>query len=536
MPTGSIRGRYFFDRGEANRWCRFIEGHLRLTEGEKRGRRFKLQRWQRRIVRRVFGWRRRADGTRRYRRVWLELPRKNGKSEFAAALALALLVLDGEGGAQVYTCAIDKDQAKIVFDKAAVMAASSETVSRKVEVLKTSVYFSRLNGRLMPLSSVVATKHGLSPSAAVYDEVHEMPDGQLIDVVHKGTGARAQPLEIYITTAGLTGQGIAWEMHQYALDVLAGRVVDEELLVMIFAAGEKDDWRDPAVWAKANPSLNVSLKIGYLESECRLAQRSPRAENDFRRFHLNQWTSQAVRWLPMADWDLCSERPGDPGYWQDLRAAMRDGAFRDRRAYAGLDLAKSRDMTALVWYLPADRAGERSILIPRFWLPEEAMTTVSTVQARMYQDWERSGALLFTRGRVTDYDFLIEEIFADVEVVRLQLLGYDPYNAEDLSRRLQDEGVPVMEVRQGIRTMAPPSKDLERRVVGHMLEHGNHPVLRWMADNVTVETDVNNNIMPRKGKNAQKIDGITASILALCAEVAAPGPKTISYEAGGIYA
>ncbi len=537
----STSRKYWFDHKAANKYCRFIEKHLRLTKGKKRGHPFKLERWQRRIVRRLFGWKR-QDGTRRYRRAWIEIPRKNGKSEFAAAIALALLLIDGEGAPEIYCAAVDEEQARVVFERAGIMAATSQSVSKKVEVLQKVIFCEQNTGSLKPLTSKAATKHGRSPSGAIYDEVHEMPNGDLVDVIHKGTAARVQPLEIYITTAGVKGDNFACEHHDYAVEVKQGRIDDDALFVAIFAAEEEDDWRDPEVWFKANPNLGICLEYSYIETECKIAELSPSKENDFRRYHLNQWTSQSVRWLPMLKWDLCSDFPKDKKYWLSLQEQLLAGAFRKRIAFGGLDLAQSSDFTAFVLVMPPMTEAERWVFMPWFWLPREALNSVSTVQKRRYLAFEKQGALTMTAGDVTDYGYVQEQVFSITELVEMKTVGYDRYNASSVVQFLQNKGVRVEDMPQGIPTMGPPSKEFERLVKGKMMEHGSHPVLRWMADNVEVIPDINNNIMPRKGLNEKsgrknnKIDGISASVMGVGQVMANPGPRTMRYQKGSLAA
>lgn len=288
MPRGAEKFGAWWDEGSAQRACAFFPAMLRHTEGEWAGKPFYLRDWQRdQIVRPLFGWKR-EDGTRLYRSAWIEIPRKNGKTELAAGLALLLIFVDQEFGGQGYSMAVDEDQAKIVFNKATVMVSMNEALSNRLELLKKSIFCPALQSSFKPLSSGPRGKHGFSPTFAIGDEVHEWRDGELADVVHKGTAARRQPLEIYITTAGINGIGYAWEQHELALEIIAGDVIDPTFLPVIFAAGENDDWTKEETWRKANPNYGISVKPDYMREEAAKAARSPRAENDFRRFHLNQ--------------------------------------------------------------------------------------------------------------------------------------------------------------------------------------------------------------------------------------------------------
>ena len=306
-PRGAPEGCYF-DNDSAQAACDFFSRYLRHTEAEWAGRPFHLRPWQSdEIVRPLFGWKR-PDGLRLYRVAYIEIPKKNGKTELAAGIGLLLEVGDGAIGAQVYAIAVDKAQASLVFDKAAVMVGLSAELSKLITPFTTSLFCEELLASFKPLSSLPAGKHGISVSASIGDELHAWKSGELQDIVHKGTAAWSQPLEFYITTAGLHGVGFGWEMHDRAVKVRDGEITDPELLVVIYAANDDDDWTDPEVWAAANPNLGISPKLDYMEKECAKAQESARAENDFRRFHLNQWVEQVTRWIAVEKWDASAGR------------------------------------------------------------------------------------------------------------------------------------------------------------------------------------------------------------------------------------
>lgn len=529
-------GRYYFDQVAAIAAVAWIEFYCHHTEGEWYGRPFILARWQKRIVRKLFGWKR-VDGTRRYRRLWLEVGRKNGKTEFAAALALLLFLHDGEMGAQIYSLATDKDQAKIVFNKAAAMVALSEDLKREIETLKPSLWCNALLASFKPLSSKPNSKHGFSPHGVIGDEVHAWDAGELYEVVVEGEGARKQPLNILITTAGHPSEGnFAWEQHEYAIGVLKGEFQDEELLVMIFAAGEDEDWTDPAVWKKANPNLGISPKLEFLEGQCREARQLPRKENRFRQYYLNQWVGQSTRWLPMEFWNVCTRAPdprakklflSDPERDETLKsralaAAAYDpelwkklpGLMKDRPAWGGLDLATTTDMAALCWDFGADE-NDLVTQIWRFFLPRDTLKTVSPRTKKLYEKFVALGALTLTPGNVADYSFIEKQIMQDSEQFRISALGIDRWNATDLaSRLLNNENLPVEMFGQGFASMSGPAKEFERRVLSLTVEHGNNPVAKWMAENVAVVEDAADNIKPTKELSADKIDGIVAAVMA----------------------
>lgn len=514
-------GKYWLDREAADAAVNFFPEHLRLTDAEWAGRPFVLAGWQEhRIIRPAFGWKRR-DGTRRYRRVIVWIPRKNGKTELAAGVSLLALVGDGEMGGQAYSIAVDKDQAKIVFDKATVMVGYSEPLKRHLTCFKPSIYCAELNSSFKPLSGSPKGKHGLSPHFFVGDEVHEWDSGDLYTFVHQGTGARRQPLEFLISTAGQK-TGFGWELWEECQAILSGESEDQETLVVIFAADPEDDWTDEATWRKANPNLGVSPKLDYLIAECQKARQLPRLENNFKRYHLNIWTEQAVRWLPLEAWDKCGlDDPAGEIVRDTQRKVINDrwqtlaDSLRTRRCYAGLDLSTSRDLTAWVLVFPPETEGGRWIWLPRVFMPEANIEERVKRDKAPYDLWVKSGALIPTPGNVTDYARMKAQIFEDCETFKVEAIAIDRWNATQLAVELGEEGLPVTLFGQGYASMSAPSKELERQVIGGLLDHGGHPALRWCAGNVAVETDPAENIKPTKAKSTERIDPLVAGIMGL---------------------
>lgn len=496
---------FWFDEAAADAACAFFPKYLRHTEGEWAGRPFHLSDWERDIVRAVFGWKR-PDGTRRYREIWIEIARKNGKTEFAAGLALLILLGDGEIGGQGYSMAVDKDQAKIVFNKATVMVNMSAELQEIVEAFKTSLYVPELMASFKPLSSGSANKHGFSPTFGIGDEVHEWRDGEVADVVHKGTGARRQPLEVYITTAGIHGVGFAWEKHQEALRVQAGELERDDLLVVIYAAEPDDDWTDEATWRKANPNLGISPKIEYMRAECAKAKDSPRKENAFRRFHLNQWTEQVTRWLPMDRWDACA----GPVDWPDLPAYLAGRPCR-----GGLDLSTTTDITAFALIFPPVDGDPLWYLLPRLWIPGDTLKRRVKDEKLPYDIWDRDEAINVTAGNVVDYNAAFDQILEDAATYRIGDIAFDRWNASHLVQMLMEEGAEMVQFGQGFSSMSAPAKEFEALVLGGKLAHGDHPALRFMARNVAVREDPAGNIKPDKSASTARIDGVVAGIMAL---------------------
>lgn len=478
----------------------FFETMLVHIEGPLAGEPFVLEPWQREIVRELFG-RKLPDGRRQYSTLYLEVPRGNGKSTFAAGLALYLLTVGGEYSAKIYSAAADKAQAAIVFETAEKMAAASPVLNARLRAYRNrTMDFAETGSRYIVLSSDAYTKHGLNPSGIIFDELHAQPNRELYDVLRTAMGKRAQPLMVLITTAGYDRTSICWEQHEYARKVAEGIVVDPTWLVRIFAAEETDDWTDPAVWRKANPNYGVSVREEFLRKECATALESPAYQNTFRRLYLNQWTQQETRWLDMAAWDACG------GALPDLAG---------RVCYGGLDLASTTDIAALVLAFANTAEGEPHYLLPFFWIPAENMIERERRDRVPYSTWVRQGLVTATPGNVIDYAYIRQQINDLAGLYDLREIAYDPWNATQLSIQLQDDGINMIEMRQGFASLSGPSKELLRLVLSGGVSHGGNPVLRWMADNVTARQDPAGNVKPDKGKSTGRIDGIAASVMAI---------------------
>ena len=514
--------KYYYDESAAQRAVDFFSICCTHVKGPLAGQPLVLDEWQERdIVRPLFGWKRKADGTRRYRKAYIEVPRKNGKSTLSAGLALYLTVADDEAGAEVYSAAADRDQAAIVFDVAKSMVGANEELEGMVECFRRSMVVRRTASSYKVLSADAPTKHGLNAHGIIFDELHAQPNRELFDVLTTSTGARVQPLEIYITTAGYDRHSICWEQHEYACKVRDGIIEDDSLLVAIYCADEKDDWTDPKVWAKANPGLGKSISLEYLERECNSAKERPAYQNTFRRLHLNQWTEQATRWVDMTVWDRNT-------------AKVDEAALIGRPCFAGLDLSSTADLTALVFVFPPDDDDGPYTLLPRFFVPEEAVRIRARRDRVPYDVWVREGYITATEGNVVDYNFIRAQVHTDAEKFLLRELAYDRFNATQLVTDLGSDGITVVPFGQGFVSMSAPAKELEKLLLEGRIAHGGNPVLRWMMSNVSVRQDPAGNIKPDKSKSAEKIDGIVAACMGLGRAIVQPeAPKSV-YETRGI--
>ena len=497
----------YFDERAATVAERFFDRMLVHIEGPMAGRPFVLEPWQRQIVREVFG-RKRGDGLRQYRKLYLEVPRGNGKSTFAAGLALYLLAVDGERSAKVYSAAADRAQAGIVFETAEKMVQASPFLAKHIRAYRNkTMEYDASGSKYIVLSSDAYTKHGLNPSGIVFDELHAQPNRELYDVLNTAMGKRAQPLMVMITTAGYDRNSICWEQHEYALKVQGGIIDDPTYLAAVFAAEEGDDWTKPTTWEKANPNYGVSVREEFLAQECRVALESPAYQNTFRRLYLNQWTQQESRWIDMAAWDACGQAlPNLAG----------------RACYGGLDLASTTDIAALVLAFPPEGRGaggegreEPIYLLPFFWIPAEAMVERERRDRVPYSTWVRQGLVEATPGNVIDYGYIRRRIGELAKLYEIREIAFDRWNATQIVIELQGDGVNMVEMGQGFASMSAPSKELLRLILAGGVAHGANPVLRWMADNVAARQDPSGNIKPDKSKSTNRIDGIVASVMAI---------------------
>lgn len=494
-----------FDERKAQRVVRFIEA-LRHTKGEFHGQPFHLLPWQEKIIRDVFGTVRDDDlSMRQYTTAYIEIPKKNGKSELGAAIALNMLINDDEWKAEVYSCASDRQQAAIVFDVAVDMVRQSPALMKRVKIIPSTrrMIYQPTGSIYQVLSSEVATKHGLNVSACIFDELHTQPTRALYDVMTQGSGdARKQPLWFLLTTAGTDRNSICWEVHQKALDILEGRKNDPRFYPVLFGLPDEADWTSEENWYRANPSLDHTITIDKVRDAFRKAQETPADENQFRQLRLNQWVKQSVRWMPMDKWDECG-------------GVVDPYALEGRACYAGLDLSSTSDLTALVLAFPPTSEDEPYIALPFFWLPEETLSLRVRRDHVPYDQWAKRGFIQTTEGNVVHYGFIERFICELGERYNIREIAHDRWNATMMVQTLEDDGFTMVPFGQGFKDMSPPTKELMRIVLEHKLCHGGHPVLRWNMDNAFVRTDPAGNLKLDKEKSTEKVDGAVALVMAL---------------------
>ena len=511
-----------FDEEKAKRTVDFINC-LKHTKGKWRGQPFELLPWQEAIIRNVFGTVK-ENGYRQYNTAYVEIPKKNGKSELAAGVALYMTCGDNEWGAEVYGCASDRQQASIVFDVAVDMVEQCPALKKRIKPVMSvkRLVYKPTNSFYQVLSAEAYTKHGLNVHAVIFDELHSQPNRELFDVMTKGSGdARTQPLFFLITTAGTDRHSVCFEQHQKAEDILQGRKIDPTFYPVIYGASDDADWSSEDVWKKANPSLGHTIDIEKVRNAYLSAKDNPAEENIFRQLRLNQWVKQSTRWMQMEKWDACA-------FPVDERELL------GRECYGGLDLSSSIDITAFVLVFPPRNDTEKYIFLPYFWIPEENMIRRVRRDHVPYDVWEKQGFLQTTEGDVIHYGF-IENVIDDLgKKFHIKEIAFDRWGAVQMVQNLEGLGFTVVPFGQGFKDMSPPTKRLMELVLEKNIAHGGHPVLRWMMDNIFVRTDPAGNIKPDKEKSTEKIDGAVATIMGLDRAIRNEGSTGSVYDERGI--
>lgn len=505
-----------YDANKADRAIKFIS-NLRHTKGKFYGLKFDLLPWQEKILKDVYGTVRDDNpDIRQYTTAYIEVPKKQGKSELAAGIALNQLCNDGEWRAEVYGCAADRMQASIIYDVAVDMVKQSPALMKRIKLVpsvKRMVYLPT-GSIYQVLSAEVATKHGLNVSACIFDELHTQPTRALYDVMTQGSGdARAQPLWVFLTTAGTDRNSICWEVHQKALDVIEGRKKDPRFYPVIYGLKDDEDWRDEKNWYKANPSLGHTIDIEKVRDAYRRALETSADEMMFRQLRLNQWVKNTVRWMDMEKWDAC-------------RADIDDEHLMGRPCYAGLDLSSTSDLTAFVLVFTPDDDMGAFIIRPYFWLPREQMALRVRRDHVPYDEW--AGKYIeITDGDVVDYVAVKQKIIELCEKYSVREVAVDRWNATMMVQELMDEGVNVVRFGQGFRDMTAPTKEIMRLVLRKQIAHDGHPVLRWNFDNAVIRIDPAGNQKIDKEKSTEKVDGAVATVMAL--------GRAIVHMSGSIY-
>lgn len=492
-----------YDEAKAQHAVNFINC-LKHTKGQWRGVNFDLLDWQDKIIRDIFGTVK-DSGYRQYNTAYIEIPKKQGKSELAAAVALLLTCGDNEWGAEVYGAAADRQQASIVFDVAVEMVEQCPALKKRIKPIMSvkRLVYKPTGSFYQVLSAEAFTKHGLNVHGVIFDELHAQPNRELYDVLTKGSGdARTQPLFFLITTAGNNRNSICYEVHQKAQDILEGRKIDSTFYPVIYGIDDNDDWTDERNWYKANPSLGHTVDIEKVRAAFQSAKENLAEENIFRQLRLNQWVKQSIRWMQMDKWDECA-------------FSVFSEALIGRECFGGLDLSSTTDITAFVLVFPPRDEDEKYVIMPFFWIPEDNLALRVRRDHVPYDVWEKAGYIKTTEGNVVHYGFIesfIEELGTKYNIKEI---AFDRWGAVQMTQNLEGMGFTVVPFGQGYKDMSPPSKELMKLTLEKKLAHGGNPVLRWMMDNIFIKTDPAGNIKPDKEKSTEKIDGVVATIMAL---------------------
>lgn len=489
---------YYYDEEAAERVVIFFESYLTLT-GEYMGKPFLLADWQKEMLQTIFGWKKKANGKRKYTHVYLEIARKNGKSQLAAGIALYMLIADGNKDAQIYSAANSRDQSKFVFNMATRMAHGiKHKVKNPIIVNKHSVEYGF--NFYKSISAEAGTIHGANPTCIIYDELHCARDGALYEALNTAMGARDEPLFIMTTTAGHDKTSLCYQQHEYAEKVRDGIIEDPTFLPVLFCADPGDDISDEATWRKANPNFDVIKSIKpTLEREHRKAISSPVAMTSFRKLYLSQWTESQQAWLNVSTWRANTVDTPD---------------LTDAQLYLGLDLAYKRDITALIeLYVLGDGT---YYVRPHFFCPESQLEDAGKSGKMDYRQWVKDQHLIATPGDITDYTFVEDLIYNINKTHTITELIVDPYNATHLMTRLWDNGIEVIE-QPSTQTarLHDTHRELEALVEAGCMTHDGNPVMDWMVSNVQIQINKDDNIVLKKGMSVEKIDGVVALALAL---------------------
>lgn len=554
LRDGHKRGLHFDERS-AKFAVAFFPSLCRHWKGEWAGRPFELQPWQQFITWMLFGWKR-ANGTRRFRILYLEVGRKNGKTTWMAGIGLLLMVADNEPGAEVYSAATKRDQARVVFEDAKMMVKQSPKLLQLIKVFKDSLYSQRSASKMVPLAADAKSLDALNSHANLIDEVHAHKTRDLWDKLETGTGSRRQPLTIGITTAGTDRNTICHDLHIYTQQVVNGAVPDDSFLGFIYTLDKGDDWTDEFVWIKGNPGLGAAKKWDTMREKAVKAKAMPAAQNAFMRLEVNIWTQSVTRWINRTKWDVCGE--------DEITEEMLLG----RICYGGLDLSSTTDVTAFVlvfpplephplhklWdkktpvkeresflaailegtvALPELTADHKYIVLPRFFVPGDNVAQRVRSDNVPYNIWSEQGYIKLTPGNVVDYNFVLAQINSDSKKFALQETAFDRWGAVSIVNNMQELELKTVQFGQGFASMNAPMNQLQRIYLSGQILHSGNPVLTWMADNLVVRKDPAGNIKPDKDKSIEKIDGMVALVMALD-RADRHKPQSSVYEGRGI--
>lgn len=466
-------------------------------KGKWKGQSFELSQWQKWVVWGLYGWKR-QDGTRRFRVAWIDVARKNGKSSFAAGLCLYHLVMDGENSPEVYTAANKRDQARIVLDIAREIGKKSKALT-KLRVREHDI-LAPDSGKMQALSADSSTLDGLNPSFAVVDELHASPNLKVFDTLISGQGSREQPLILMITTAGFQKDAEAFEFRKMLLDVLRGVKTQDDHFVMVYSLDEKDQWKDPETWQKANPGLGETVSMEYLSGQAELAKKGSKRMINFVCKNLNVWTSAPDVWI-------------EDSVWTAAGSEIDESILKGAECWGGLDLAPKHDLSAFVLLF---KTGETWVCKMWCWATE---TSVRKAEDQVdYWLWKKQGVIEVMPGDLMDFEVIADKIRELITVYNVQGVAYDSYKMFTVLEHLKKHNIPTEDLfqsfPQGTRAMGPIMVELEQLIRSKKLNHLGNPILRWMVTNVEPWFDSGGNMKIKKQSEIQKIDGLVSLAMA----------------------
>ena len=510
---------YVYDVDKAEKVCRFIE-QMPHTKGRWAAKKQKLilEPWQKFIACNLFGWVN-ESGMRRFRKAYLKIPRKNGKSAFAAAIGHYMFSKDGEFGAEVYSGATTEKQAWEVFGPARLMAQRTpeyiehfgiEVNAKNLNIIENGSKFEPLIGK---------PGDGASTSCAIVDEYHEHDTDDFVETMETGMGAREQPLLLEITTAGSNIAGPCFDMETECKKLLSGVYKDERIFALMYGVDENDDWTSPDILEKANPNYDVSVSAEFLQAQQKEAIRNASKQNAFKRKHLNQWVGAHTAWMNMETFNHCA-------------ADLDISDYIGKDCIIPVDLASRIDITAILKVFIEEIDGKTHYTcFSRFYIPEE---TAYETKNSHYQKWINDGWMTATDGNEIDFNEIQSDIKADLEKYHAKEVTYDPWRATQLAQGLQAEGANIIEFRNTVANMSPAMYELEAAVSSGRFHYDGNPVLTWMMSNVIAKIDAKDNIYPRKQKVENKIDGPVALIMAIGRAMAHEEVEQNPYESRGL--
>ncbi len=493
---------YYYNKPAADKVIRFIEKYITHVKGELAGTNIILENWQKEdIIKPAFGIKRKEDKLRRFRTIYVEVPRKNAKSTLGAALGLYLLLSDGEPGAEIYSAAGDVFQARIIFDIAKGMVDQNRDLSSRARAYQYSIKHKEKDQSFYKVISAESkTKYGLNAHGILFDELFVQPNRELWDALTTSTGSRRQPMTFAITTAGFDKETICYEQHEYAVKVREGIIRDDSFLPVLYAASMDDDIYSVDTWKKANPGYGTIVKSAYIQEQVNKIKNQPSFESTFRRLHLNQWVGTAETWIPDDIWMSCSAEPEYTG-----------------KCYGGVDLSTVGDISAYVLFWPETKSVKCYLFVPG-----DCVDDRSRREGINYDLWVEDKHITATPGNTIDYSYIMKAMIESREKYEVAAIGFDRYLMEDLGNKFSQADVdleqwPLLPIGQGYVSMSEPTKTIERMAYSGEMCHGGNPVLRWMCSNIQIESDAAGNIKMSKKKSREKIDGMVALAMAISA-------------------